>query len=126
MRPSSTICCLSFTFTRLFSVSFYLKKVGKVKEVVEQFKEIGLVLMRITLESVSLSELQIDLASFVTLLPNFVFFRLGVASSIGSNDSLVSFFGASLGALPSCIFSIALYLCILLAALHVILVQVRQ
>ena len=72
MWPSATICCLSFTFTRLFSVSFYLKKVGKVKEV-EQFKEIGLVLMRITLESVSLSELQIDLASFVTLLPNFCF-----------------------------------------------------
>ena len=55
MRPSSIVGCFSFTSTRLFSISFDLKKVGKVRELVEQFKEIGIVPMEIILESVSLS-----------------------------------------------------------------------
>ena len=104
MWPSSTVNYFSFTSTILFSMSFYLKKSGKVREVVKQFKEIGIVPMRIIYEFVSFSKLQIDLASSVALLPKFVFFRLSIASSIGSNDSLVSSFGASL----SRIFSIAL------------------
>ena len=82
-------------------ISFDLKKASKVREVVEQFKEIGIIPMRIIHEFVSLSEQQIDLASSVPFLLNFVFFKMGVASSIGSNDSLVSSFGASLGALLS-------------------------
>ena len=46
-RPSSTIGCFSFTSTRLFSISFDLKKASKVRELVEQFKEIGILPMRI-------------------------------------------------------------------------------
>ena len=57
MRPSSAVGCFSFTYVRLFSISFDLKKVGKVRELVEQFKEIGIVPMRIILEYVSLFEL---------------------------------------------------------------------
>ena len=92
-------------------MSFNLTKIGKVKEVVEQFKEIGILLMRIVLEFVFLSELQTDLASSVTLLPNFIFFRLGVASSFNFSDSLVFSSGASSGASLSHLFSIALCLC---------------
>ena len=47
MRHSSIVGCFSFTFTRLFFISFDFKKVGKVRELVEQFKEIGIVPMRI-------------------------------------------------------------------------------
>ena len=74
MQPSSTVGCFSFTFTRLFSISFDLKKACKVRELVEQFKEIRIGHMRIIQESVSLFELQIDLASSIALLPNLVFF----------------------------------------------------
>ena len=56
MRPSFTIGCFSFTSTRLFSIPFDLKKAGKVKEVVEKFKEIGILPMRI-IHEYSLSEL---------------------------------------------------------------------
>ena len=106
-RLSSIVGCLSFTYTRLFSISFDLKKVGKVRELVEQFKEIGTVPIRIILEYVFLSELQIDLASFIALLQNLVFSRLGIASSFNFSDSLVFFYGASLGTSLSCLFSIA-------------------
>ena len=58
MWPSSTISCFSFTSTRLFSISFDLKKTDKVRELVEQFKEIGIIPRRIIPESVSLSKLQ--------------------------------------------------------------------
>ena len=47
--------------------------------------------MRIILESISLFELQIDLASVITLLPNFVFYGVGIASSFNFSDSLVFF-----------------------------------
>ena len=47
--------------------------------------------MRIILEFVSLFELQIDLASTITLLPNFVFYGVGIASSFNFSDSLVFF-----------------------------------
>ena len=70
-------------------MSFDLKKTSKVREVVEQFKELGIVPMRIIPESFSLSELLTDLVSSIALLPNFVFFRLGVASSFNFSDSLV-------------------------------------
>ena len=109
MWPSFTVSCFSFTYTRLFSISFDLKKVGKVRELIKQFKEIGIVPMRIILEYVSLSELQIDLASFVALLPYLVFFGLGIASSFNLFDSLVFFSSASL----NCLLSIALCLFIL-------------
>ena len=112
MRPSSTVSCFSFTSTRLFSISFNLTKIGKVKDVVEKFKEIGILLMRIVLEFISLSKLRTDLASSVTLLPNIIFFGLGVASSFNFYDSLVFSSGISLGASLSCLFSIALFLCI--------------
>ena len=101
-QPSSTVGCLSFTSTRFFSISFDLKKVGKVRELVEQFQEIGNVPIRIILEYVFLSELQIDLASSIALLPNLVFSRLGIASSFNFSDSLVFFYGASLGTSLSC------------------------
>ena len=113
MRPSSTVVCFSFTSTRLFSISFNLKKTGKVRELVEQFKEIGIVLMRIIPESVSLSKLQIDLASSITLLQNLVFSRLSIASFFNFSDSFVFFSGACLGTSLSFLCSIALWLCIL-------------
>ena len=99
---------------RLFSISFDLKKAGKVRELVEQFKEIGIVPMRIILEFVSLPELQIELASFIVLLPNLVFFGIGIAFSFNFFDSLVFIYGFSLGTSLNCLFSIALCLCILL------------
>ena len=102
MRPSSTIGHFSFTSIRLFSISFDLKKAGIVREIVEQFKEIGIVPMRIIPEFVSLFELQIDLASSIALLPNLVFSRLGIASSFNFYYSLVFFSGASLGTSLSC------------------------
>ena len=55
MRPSSTVGCFSFTSTRLFSISIDLKKAGKVRELLEQFKEIGIVPMKTKPESISLS-----------------------------------------------------------------------
>ena len=113
MRPLSTVGCFSFTSTRLFSISFDLKKTGKVRELVEQFKEIGIVPMRIIPESVSLSELKIDLASFIALLQNLVFSGLGIASSFNFSDSFVFFSGACLGTSLSFLFSIVLCLCIL-------------
>ena len=68
MRQSS---CFSFTYSRLFSIYFDLKKAGKVREVVEQSEEIGILPMRIFPESFFFFfELQIDLASCVALLPN--------------------------------------------------------
>ena len=70
--------------------------------------------MRIIPKSVSLSELQIDLASSIALLQNSVFFGLGIVSSFNFSNSLVLFSGASLGTSLSCLFSIALCLCILL------------
>ena len=70
--------------------------------------------MRIIPEFVYLSELQIDLASSIALLPNLVFSRLGITSSFNFSHSLVFFFGASLGTSLSFLFSIALCLCILL------------
>ena len=91
MRPSSTVGCFSFTSTRLFSISFDLKKADKVKELIEQFKEIGIVHMIIIPEYVSLSELQIDLASSIALLPNLFFFGLDISSSFNFSDSLVLF-----------------------------------
>ena len=42
-----------FYFYKFFSISFDLKKVDKVREVVEQFKEIGIVPIIIILEFVS-------------------------------------------------------------------------
>ena len=47
--------CFFFTSTRIFFISFDLKKAGKVRELVEQFKEIGTVPMRIIPKSVYLS-----------------------------------------------------------------------
>ena len=94
MRPSSTVVCFSFTSTRLFSISFNLKKTCKVIELVEQFKEIRILPMRIIPESVSLSKLQIDLASSIALLQNLVFSRLSIASSFNFSDSFVFFSGA--------------------------------
>ena len=79
MWPSYTVGCFSFTSTRLLSISFDLKMASKFREGVEQFKEIGIVPMRIIHESVFLSELQIDLTSFVAFLSNLVFSRLGIA-----------------------------------------------
>ena len=99
MRSSSIVGCFSFTFTRIFSISFDLKKAGKVRELVEKFKEIGIVAMRIITKYFSLSELQIDLASSIALLPILVFSGLGIASLFNFSDSLVFFSGASLGAL---------------------------
>ena len=109
-------CWLFFFFpsTRLSSISFDLKKATKVRELVEQFKEIGIVPMRIIHECVSLSKLQIDSTSYVAFPQILVFFGLGIASSFRFFDSLVSSFGASFGASLSCPFSIALCLCILL------------
>ena len=115
IQPSSTVGCFSFTSTRLFSISFDLKKVGKVRELVEQFKEIRIVPMRIIPESVSLSKLQIDLVSSIALLP--IWFSLdyiGIASSFNFFDSLVFFSSAYLGTSLSCLFSIAICHCILL------------
>ena len=112
-RPSSTVGCFSFTSTRLFSISFDLKKTGKVRELVEQFKEIRIVPMRIIPEFVYLSKFQIDLASSIALLPNLVFSELGIASSFNFSDSFVFFSGACLGTSLSFLFSIALCLCIL-------------
>ena len=77
----------TFIYGKLFLFHFY--------------KEIGILLMRIVLEFVSLSELRTDLASSVTLLPNFIFFRLGVSSSFNFFDSLVFSSGASLSRLFS-------------------------
>ena len=114
MLASSIVGCFSFTSTRLFSISFDFKKNSKVRELVEQFKEMEIVPMRIILEYVSLSELQIDLASYIALLPNLVFSGLGIAFSLNFSNSLVFFSSASLGASLSCIFSIALCLYILL------------
>ena len=114
MQPSSIVGCFSFTFTRLFYISFDLKKAGKVRELVEQFKEIGIVPMRIILKSISLSKLQLDLASSVALLRNFIFSRQGIAFSFSFLDSLVILFGASLGTSLSCLFSITFSLCIIL------------
>ena len=114
MRSSSIIGCFSFTSTRIFSISFDLKKVGNVRELVEQFKEIGIVRMKIIHESVSLSELQKDLASSIALLPNLVFSGLGISSSFNFCDSFVFFSGASLGTSLSSLFSIVLCFCILL------------
>ena len=74
MWPSSTVGCFFFTSTRLFSISFDLKKSGKVSEEVEQFKERGIVPMRIILESVSLFELQIDLAYAIIYSSSKFFF----------------------------------------------------
>ena len=71
MWPSYTVGCFYFTSIRLFSISFDLKKAGKVRELVEQFKEIGIIPMRIIPESVFLSELQIELASSIALLLNW-------------------------------------------------------
>ena len=82
---------------RLFSISFDLQKVDKVRELVEQFKEIGIVPMRIIPEFVSLPELQIELASFIVLLPNLVFLGIGIAFSFNFFDSLVFIYGVSLG-----------------------------
>ena len=110
MRPSSTIGCFFFTSTRLFSISFDLKKDVKFRELVEQFKEIGIIPMRIIPESVSFYELQIDLASSISLLPNLVFFGLGIASPFNFSNSIVFFSGVSLGTSLSCLFSIALRL----------------
>ena len=108
-------CWLFFSpSTRLSSISFDLKKATKVRELVEQFKEIGTVPMRIIHVCVSLSELQIDSTSYVAFPLNLVLFGLGIASSFRFFDSLVSSFGASLCASLSCLFSIALCLCILL------------
>ena len=87
MRPSSTVGCFSFTSTMLFSITFDLKKAGKVRELVEQFKEIGTVPMRIIHEYVFLSELQIDLASSIALLPNLIFSGLGIASSFNFSST---------------------------------------
>ena len=98
-----------FYFYKFFSISFDLKKVEKVREVVEQFKEIGIVPIIIILEFVSLFELQIGLTSFVALLPNFIFFGIGIAFSFNFSDFLVFFSGASL----SCLFSITLCICTL-------------
>ena len=39
----STRDCYCFTYTRLSPISFDLEKSRKVREVVEQFKEIGIV-----------------------------------------------------------------------------------
>ena len=55
MRPSYTVGFFSFNSIRLSSISFDLKKAGKVIELIEQFKEIGIVHMRIIPEFVSLS-----------------------------------------------------------------------
>ena len=90
MQPSSTTGFFSFTSTRILFISFDLKKAGKVRELVEQFKEIGIVTMRIIPESVSLYELNIDLASSIVLLQNLVFSRLGIASSFNFSDFLSS------------------------------------
>ena len=114
MWPSSAIGCFSSTYTRLFSISFDLNIASKAREQVEQFKEIGIVPMRIIHESVSLFELQIDLASSIALLPNLVFSGHGISSSFNFSDSLIFFSCASLGTSLNCLFSIALYLCILL------------
>ena len=107
------IYCRLFLFYlyKFFSISFNLKKVYKVREVVEQFKEIGIVPIIIILEFVSLIELQIGLTSSVALLPNFIFFGIGIAFSFNFSDFLVFFYGASLGASLSCLFSIALCIC---------------
>ena len=114
MQPPSTIGCFPFTSTRHFYISFDLKKVGKVRELLKQFKEIGIVPMRLILEFVSLSKLQIDLASFIAVLPNLVFFGLGIASSFNFFDSLVFFSSASLITSLSYLFFMALCICILL------------
>ena len=68
--------------------------------------------MRIIPESVSLSELQIDLASSIALLQNLVFSGLGIASSFNFSDSFVFFSGACLVTSLSFLCSIALCLCI--------------
>ena len=53
-------------------------------------------------------ELQIDLASSISLLPNFVLSQLGIASSFNFFDPLVFSSGGSLGVSLSCLFFAAL------------------
>ena len=67
------IYCGFLYFTRFSSISFDLKKVGKVREVFKQFKGIGIMPIRIIPKSVSLFELQIDLASSIVFSSKFSF-----------------------------------------------------
>ena len=67
--------CFPSTSTRSSYALSNLKKVGNVKETVEQFKEIGISLINKASESITSSTLLIDSTSSVVFLPNFAFFQ---------------------------------------------------
>ena len=80
--------CSFSTSTRLSSISFDLKKHGKVREMIEHLKKkIGIIPIRIIPKSISLVDPQLDSSSFVAFLPNLVFF--GVAPLLLSDSQLL-------------------------------------
>ena len=116
MQHSSTVGCFCFPSTRLPSISFGLKKVGKVK-VVEIIQGNWNCTITIFSEYVSLFELKIDSTSSIAFLSNLIFSRLGIVSSFNFSDSLVLSSSDSLGDSLSCLLFIALYFCIFLLSL---------
>ena len=111
---SSVVGCFPSTFTRSSSIFFYLKIVGNVIEIVEQFKEIGISPITKASEPITSSTLLIDSISSIAFLPNFVFSKLGTIPSFTFYNSMASSFWISTGTSTSCLLLVALCLCILL------------
>ena len=70
---SFVLGCFPSTSTRSYFTFFDLKIVGNVKEMMEQFKEIGISPIKKASESIALSTLLIDSISSIAFLPNFFF-----------------------------------------------------